>query len=281
VRREFYRTPADLEKHALDDPGPKLRLQLLSDGIAEDQLLQIENEAAALVAQQFQQAIQSPEPDAAIADISAGLYGYSSILAALLNRERTGRGERIDISMLECLVEWGMPSLYMWLGLGRLPERVGIRHNMIVPYGAYRCADGSVNFAIQNEREWSRFCHRVLQMPQLVNDERFATNAQRLNNRVELETMIEQQFAPLTVSDVIARLEEADIASAAVNDMPAVVNHAQLAARGRWVEVSSPQGMIAALLPPHNLSSVPPRMDAVPGLGEHTQEVLAELQEDL
>jgi crotonobetainyl-CoA:carnitine CoA-transferase CaiB-like acyl-CoA transferase len=215
-----------------------------------------------------------------IADISAGLYGYSSILAALLNRERTGRGERIDISMLECLVEWGMPSLYMWLGLGRLPERVGIRHNMIVPYGAYRCADGSVNFAIQNEREWSRFCHSVLQLSQLVNDERFATNAQRLNNRVELETLIEQKFAPLTVSDVIARLEEADIASAAVNDMPAVVNHAQLAARGRWVEVSSPQGMIAALLPPHNLSSVPPRMEAVPGLGEHTQEVLAELQEN-
>jgi crotonobetainyl-CoA:carnitine CoA-transferase CaiB-like acyl-CoA transferase len=216
-----------------------------------------------------------------IADIAAGLYGYSSILAALLNRERTGRGERIDISMLECLTEWVMPSLYMWQGTGRIPARVGVRHNMIVPYGAYACADGAVNFAVQNEREWSRFCHTVLRLPQLVNDERFATNSQRLQNRVELETLIEQQFAPLTVSEVMTRLEAADIANGAVNDMPAVANHAQLAARGRWVEVSSPNGMISALLPPHNLSNVLPRMGAVPALGEHTQQVLAELREDL
>jgi crotonobetainyl-CoA:carnitine CoA-transferase CaiB-like acyl-CoA transferase len=216
-----------------------------------------------------------------IADIAAGLYGYSSILAALLNRESTGRGERIDISMLECLAEWAMPSLYMWQGMGRIPERVGVRHNMIVPYGAYRCADGSVNFAIQNEREWSRFCHMVLRLPQLEHNEQFATNARRLENRAALEALIEQQFAPLRVSEVIARLEEADIANATVNDMPAVVNHAQLAARGRWVEAPAPQGMIPALLPPHNLMSVSPYMGAVPALGEHTQQVLAELQEEL
>jgi crotonobetainyl-CoA:carnitine CoA-transferase CaiB-like acyl-CoA transferase len=216
-----------------------------------------------------------------IADIAAGLYGYSSILAALLSRERTGRGERIDISMLECLAEWVMPALYMWQGTGRIPARVGIRHSMIVPYGAYRCADGAVNFAVQNEREWLRFCYTVLQMPQLGADERFATNAQRLNNRVELETLIEQQFALLPVRVVMARLEEADIATGAVNDMPAVANHVQLAARGRWVEVSSPNGMISALLPPHNLLGRSPRMGAIPALGEHTQQVLAELQGDL
>jgi crotonobetainyl-CoA:carnitine CoA-transferase CaiB-like acyl-CoA transferase len=215
-----------------------------------------------------------------IADIAAGLYSYSSILAALLNRERTGRGERIDISMLECLTEWVMPPLYVWQGTGHIPARVGVRHNMIVPYGAYRCADGSVNFAVQNEREWSRFCQMVLQLPHLVNDERFATNAQRLKNRAELESLIEQRFSQLTLSALIARLDEAGIASAAVNDIPAVANHAQLAARRRWVEVSSPTGMIQALLPPHNLRSVPPRMGAVPGLGEHTRQVLAELQED-
>jgi crotonobetainyl-CoA:carnitine CoA-transferase CaiB-like acyl-CoA transferase len=216
-----------------------------------------------------------------IADIAAGLYGYSSILAALLNREHTGRGERIDISMLECLTEWVMPAFYMWQGTGHLPARVGIRHSMIVPYGAYRCADGALNFAIQTEREWSRFCHTVLQMPQLKDDERFATNAQRLNNRVELETLIEQQFARLPVSEVMARLEEADIATGAVNDIPAVANHVQLAARGRWVEVSSPNGMISALLPPHNLLGAPSLMGNVPALGAHTQQVLAELQGDL
>lgn len=215
-----------------------------------------------------------------VADIAAGLYGYASIMAALLNRTRTGRGERIDISMLECLVEWAMPSLYMWHGTGRMPERVGVRHNMIVPYGAYACADGSVNFAIQNQREWGRFCRVVLERPELVDDERFATNAQRLANRVELETLVEQLFAMLTAGEIIRRLEAAEIANGAVNDMAAVINHAQLAARERWTEVASPNGMIKAMLPPHNLRSVPPRMGAIPALGEHTQQVLAELQED-
>jgi itaconate CoA-transferase len=214
-----------------------------------------------------------------IADIAAGLYGYSSILTALLNRERTGCGERIDISMFECLTEWMMPPIYVWQGTGSVPARVGVRHNMIVPYGAYRCMDGSVNFAIQNEREWSRFCNAVLHLPALVRDERFTTNAHRLRNRAELEVLIEQQFASLRVSEVIARLDGAEIANGAVNDVEAVANHAQLAERGRWVEVPSPNGMIPALLPPHNLMGVSPQMGAVPALGEHTQQVLAELGE--
>jgi crotonobetainyl-CoA:carnitine CoA-transferase CaiB-like acyl-CoA transferase len=215
-----------------------------------------------------------------VADIAAGLYSYASIMAALLNRARTGRGERIDISMLECLVEWAMPSLYMWHGAGQMPERVGVRHNMIVPYGAYACADGSVNFAIQNQREWGRFCRTVLERPDLVDDERFATNTQRLANRVELETLIEQVFGLLTAREIIRRLEAAEIANGVVNDMAAVINHAQLAARERWTEVASPNGLIMALLPPHNLRSAPPRMGPVPALGEHTKQVLAELQED-
>jgi itaconate CoA-transferase len=214
-----------------------------------------------------------------IADIAAGLYGYSSILTALWNRERTGCGERIDISMFECLTEWMMPPIYVWLGTGNMPARVGVRHNMIVPYGAYRCADGSVNFAIQNEREWSRFCTDVLHLPALVHDKRFATNAQRLKNRAELEALIEQQFARLSVSEVIARLDHAEIANGAVNDVRAVASHSQLAERGRWVKVPSPNGMIPALLPPHNLMGAPPHMGAVPALGEHTQQVLAELHE--
>lgn len=212
-----------------------------------------------------------------IADIAAGLYGYSSILTALWNRERTGYGERIDISMFECLTEWMMPPIYVWLGTGDILARAGVRHNMIVPYGAYRCADGSVNFAIQNEREWSRFCTDVLYLPALVHDERFTANTQRLKNRAELEALIEQQFASLSVGEVIARLDGAEIANGAVNDVRAVASHTQLAERGRWVEVPSPNGMIPALLPPHNLMGVSPHMGAVPALGEHTQQVLAEL----
>ena len=212
-----------------------------------------------------------------IADIAAGLYAYSSILAALLNRHRTGAGERIDISMLECLAEWMMPTLYFWHGTGSIPARAGVRHVSIVPYGAYACRDGSVNFAIQNQREWGRFCEQVLDLPGIAADERFATNAVRFRNRAELESLIEQRFSALSASEILARLDRAEIANGAVNDVAAVVRHPQLAARGRWVEVDSPAGSIPALVPPHNLLHSPPRMGAVPALGQHTQEILAEL----
>jgi crotonobetainyl-CoA:carnitine CoA-transferase CaiB-like acyl-CoA transferase len=105
-----------------------------------------------------------------VADIASGLYAYSSIVAALYQREQTGSGRRIDISMLECLTEWMMPPLYVWHGTGAIPARVGVRHNMIVPYGAYACADGMVLFAIQNDREWRGLCADVLARPELADD---------------------------------------------------------------------------------------------------------------
>jgi len=216
-----------------------------------------------------------------IADIAAGLYGYSSILAALINRERTGRGERIDISMLECLTEWTMPALYAWSGTGNIPARAGMRHNMIVPYGAYACADGAVNLAIQNEREWRRFSRMVLNMSALADDPRFASNADRLRNRAELEALIEGHFRKHTKAAILARLDEADIANGTVNDVSTVKEHAQHTARKRWVNAASPAGMISAFVPPHNLLRAPARIGAVPALGEHTQEILAEVGEGL
>lgn len=212
-----------------------------------------------------------------IADIASGLYAYSSILAALFHRERTGRGERIDISMLECLTEWMTPPLYVWKGTGEIPARVGVRHNMIVPYGAYACADGAVIFAIQNDREWRRFCDQVMKMPALAGDVRFWTNAARLQNRAELESVIENRLTSHTRAEVLKWLEQADIPTGTLNDVPAVCAHPQLAARSRWMSVDSPAGPIPALLPPHNLRNAPPRMGAVPALGEHTQEIRAEL----
>ena len=212
-----------------------------------------------------------------IADISAGLYAYSSILAALIKRGRTGLGERIDISMLECLTEWVSPPLYVWHGTGTVPARVGVRHNMIVPYGAYSCADGQVMFAIQNAQEWRRFCNQVMQQPVLADDERFSSNPKRLANREALETLIENRFRKHTRAQVTEWLAAADIATGSVNDVPAVAEHPQLAARKRWTSVQSPGGEIPALLPPHNLASVVPNMGGVPALGQHTEEVLAEL----
>ena len=214
-----------------------------------------------------------------IADIASGLYGYSSVLAALIHREHTGHGERIDISMLECLTEWTMPALYAWCGTGNIPARAGMRHNMIVPYGAYACADGMVNFAIQNEREWRRFCSVVLEMMALADDDRFAGNSDRLRNRTELEAIIEGHFRKHTKAELLARLDQADIASGAVNEMPAVWQHPQHSARKRWMNAASPAGTIPAFVPPHNLMTAPAHIGAVPALGEHTQEVLAELDE--
>ncbi|HEV2201707.1 MAG TPA: CaiB/BaiF CoA-transferase family protein [Bryobacteraceae bacterium] len=223
----------------------------------------------------------SPEAAAkvgvSIADINAGMYAYSSILAALLQRDRSGEGERIDISMLECLVEWATPQMYMYQGAGRVPARVGIRHSGIVPYGAYACADGLVTFAIQNQREWRRLCETVFKNPGLAADPRYATNADRLQNRATLEAWIEQCFSNLTGQEIVERMERADIANAVLNDIPAVVAHPQLAARGRWREADSPVGAIPALLPPHNLQHAPPRMGRIPALGEHTKDILAEL----
>jgi crotonobetainyl-CoA:carnitine CoA-transferase CaiB-like acyl-CoA transferase len=223
----------------------------------------------------------SPEAPAkvgiSIADIASGLYGYSSILAALIHRGSTGSGERIDISMLECLAEWMMPPLYVWHGTGKVPARAGVRHNMIVPYGAYTCSDGAVIFAVQNQREWRSLCAEVLEMPGLADDPRFRTNADRLENREELERLIEERLQLHTQAEALARLDQAGIPTGAVNDVPAVARHPQLAARRRWVDVESPGGMIPALLPPHNLEHAPPRMGAVPALGEHTTEILAEL----
>jgi crotonobetainyl-CoA:carnitine CoA-transferase CaiB-like acyl-CoA transferase len=212
-----------------------------------------------------------------IADISSGMYAHASILAALYARDRTGRGDRIDIAMLECLAEWMTPALYVWLGAERVVERAGVRHNMIVPYGAYACGDGSVMLAIQTDREWRRFCNQVRGAPTLADDPRFATNADRLANRDALETIIEAHFAPFTRRELLALLERADIPTASVNDVPAVAAHEQLAARGRWTSVDSPHGQIPALVPPHNLASAPSRMGRVPALGEHTDEVLREL----
>ncbi len=216
-----------------------------------------------------------------IADIGGGLYAYSSILAALLNRSTTGRGERIDISMFECMTEWMMPPLNVFQGTGKSPQRVGVRHNMVVPYGAYSCADGDVLLAVQTDGEWRRLCSAVLDATALADDPRFITNELRVVNRAPLESLIDAHFSRHTSAQVIALLEAADIPTGAMNDVAAVAAHPQLAARGRWVDVSSPGGDFSALLPPHNLQGAPSRIGAVPALGEHSAEILAELNPEV
>ncbi|TBU89039.1 CaiB/BaiF CoA transferase family protein [Phytopseudomonas dryadis] len=213
-----------------------------------------------------------------IADIAAGMYAYSSILSALLLRGKTGLGSRIDVSMLESLVEWmGYPLYYAYDG-ATPPPRAGAAHSTIYPYGPFPAGDGgTVMLGLQNEREWQAFCELVLLQPQLATDERFSANFKRSANREALRAIIVETFAALSAEQVIERLEQAQIANAHVNDMAGVWAHPQLKARDRWRQVDSPAGTLPALLPPGSNSAFSPRMDAVPGLGEHTEALLAEL----
>lgn len=216
-----------------------------------------------------------------IADIAAGIYAYNSILAALLHRHRTNQGERIEISMLEALSEWmGFPLYYSYKG-AQPPPRAGASHAAIYPYGPFQAGDGnSVILGLQNEREWATFCNEVIQKPALIEDSRFISNTLRSQNRDALQALIHEQFATLTIDQVIDRLEKAGIANGRMNDMSDLWQHPQLQARQRWLEVGSPAGPLPALLPPGVHSGFDYRMDPVPELGQHTDTLLQELGYD-
>ena len=213
-----------------------------------------------------------------IADIAAGMYTYTNILAALLQRQKTGKGSVIDISMLEALGEWmGYPMYYSMDGASP-PPRTGAAHATIFPYGPYRAGDGkTIMLGLQNEREWALFCEKVLGQPELANDPRFDKNFKRNENRTELTAIILNIFSGMTSEQVLAKLDEAQIANASLNDMHQFWDHPQLKARARWQEVSSPNGQITALLPPGVNDSYQYRMDGIPDIGQHTEAILKEL----
>lgn len=213
-----------------------------------------------------------------VADIAAGMYALSSILAALIRRGRTGDGASLDITMFEALGEWmGFPA-YFTAYAGTPPPRSGAHHATIVPYGPFTAGDGnSVFLSVQNEREFVRFCDLVLGNPALAKDERFSTGPARQRHRDAFHVEVERVFSRLDSEEVIRRLEAADIANARLNSMEEFWRHPQLEARGRMCPVGSPAGQISMLKPPFNLDGMEPRMDPIPALGEHTAAVLAEL----
>ena len=213
-----------------------------------------------------------------VADIASGMYAMSSILAALLRREREGVGATLDITMFESLGEWmGFPAYFTHYG-GAPPPRSGAYHATIVPYGPFEAGDGKTVFlSIQNEREFARFCDQVLGQPGLAQDPRFASSPARVRNRAAMHAEIARVFGGLDADQVEARLEAAGIANARLNSMQEYWNHPQLAARDRWREVGSPGGAVRAPLPPFNLSEFEARMDDIPALGAHSRAILAEL----
>ena len=213
-----------------------------------------------------------------IADIAAGMYAYTNILAGLLQRGKTGKGSVIDISMRESLSEWmSFPLYYAYKG-AEPPPRNGASHATIYPYGPFKAGDGkTVMLGLQNEREWAQFCETVLENPALAVDERFDRNFKRNEKRAELLAIIDACFSKLSSEQLIARLEKAQIANAHLNDMAGLWKHEQLKARNRWTEVDSPNGSIAALLPPGMNDSYDYRMDPIPAVGQHTESILKEL----
>ena len=213
-----------------------------------------------------------------IVDISAGMYAYSGILTALYQREKTGKGTRVDVTMFEALAEWmSHPLNYTHFG-GKAPRRNGPDHATIVPYGRFKCGDGAyVMLGIQNEREWVKFCAGVLGIPDLARDVHYNNNTKRTERRAELVALIEKVFTQMTAEQVVAKLDGADIANARINTPQEVWEHPQLKARNRWREVGSPAGPLPVLLPPVTMPEFEARLDPVPAIGEHTDRVLAEL----
>ena len=216
-----------------------------------------------------------------IADIACGMYAYSGILAALFRRERTSEGAVIEVSLFEALAEWmGFPAYYAMYG-GKEPPRTGASHAAIAPYGPFECGDGEIIFlGLQNEREWERFCEVVLEQPALVDDERFESNSERVENVGALRQAIEGILAQLSSEEAIERLDEAKIANARMRNVRGFLDHPQLEARDRWREVGSPVGPLRALIPPATFEGTEPVMAPIPSVGEHTASILAELGYD-
>ncbi|MEU0792526.1 CaiB/BaiF CoA-transferase family protein [Amycolatopsis sp. NPDC005961] len=211
------------------------------------------------------------------ADIGAGMYAFSGILSALYDRERTGHGTELEVSLFDSLVEWmGFPLYYAGYG-GTPPPRTGTSHPAIAPYGTFSAGDGTeLVLAVQNEREWAAFCEHAVERPEWVTDERFATGSARVAHRAALEGEIDAIFARLTGTELEARLRQGRIAHARRRELPDVLTHPQLTARDRFADVRTPGGPIRATLPPITVPGRAPRMDPVPALGEHTDAVLAE-----
>jgi itaconate CoA-transferase len=216
-----------------------------------------------------------------IADISAGMYSYSGILTALLARRDSGEGTVLEVSLFDSLAEWMGFPMYHTAYSGQLLRRSGPNHLSIAPYGPFASADGTqVILAVQNAREWTQFCTEVLRQPELIDDERYRTNARRVANRQELHGIVTETFTLLPLEEILRRLESAGIACGRMNTVHDFLGHPQLDARGRWTEIGSEAGPLRALLPPVDMEGTEAVMGPVPRLGEHTDAILAELGVD-
>ncbi|QIX53858.1 CaiB/BaiF CoA-transferase family protein [Rhodococcus sp. DMU1] len=212
-----------------------------------------------------------------IADIAAGMYAYSGILAALYERQRTGITRAVEVALFEAIGEWmGAPAYYTEYG-GWQPDRVGAEHATIAPYGPFPTSDGTILLSIQNEREWRTFCTDVLGDESLADDARFARNSARVTHRRECNEAIAQRLRRFTTEETLAMLDKAAIANGRLGTVSDFLAHPSLEGRDRWRRIDTPGGPVRALLPPATLSGVEAHLGPVPALGAHTNDILAHL----
>jgi itaconate CoA-transferase len=212
-----------------------------------------------------------------VADIATGMYAYTGILTALYERERTGAGSTLDVAMLDALGEWMVQPTYHSVYGGRPARRSGARHASIAPYGPYRAGDGATVFlGVQNDREWATLCRDVLGRPELVDDERFARNPDRVEHDAEIAPIVEDCFATTTADEAVERLDRAGIACARMRTPAEFYEHPQLAARDRWRQVAAPGGPVRALVPPVSVRGRAPLLRDVPALGRDNARIREE-----
>jgi itaconate CoA-transferase len=242
----------------------------MSDAKAYDLLVQGETGIVSLTGSGEQMA----KVGISIADISAGMYAYSSILAALLHRERTGEVLPVEVSLFDSLTEWLAYPMYYTMYGGRAPKRMGTSHPTIAPYGAFEASDGRLLLAVQNDQEWRRFCAVVLEDPEIADDPRYVSHRRRVENRDDLDARIAARLSSLDLESALQLLEQADIACARLNDISALPEHEQIVGRGRWVDTESPVGMVRTVVPPWLPAETQESLGSVPDVGAHTESVL-------
>jgi crotonobetainyl-CoA:carnitine CoA-transferase CaiB-like acyl-CoA transferase len=238
---------------------------------AYDALLQAETAVLAITGTED----EPVKTGVSVADIATGMYSLSSILAALYRRATDGEGAMIETSLLDCLTEWVSPYLYGYMATGRQPKRLGARHAHIIPYGLYATAGGEVNIAVQNEREWERFCRVVLEEPELATDSRYSSNERRREQRSELEPRIESILRSIPHEEALRRLEAADLPWGEYRDLAALARHPQLIARERFLPPER-EGLPPVLAQPMNIDGLPQRAGHLPSVGEDSDAVLCE-----
>ncbi|HSN91534.1 MAG TPA: CaiB/BaiF CoA-transferase family protein [Anaeromyxobacteraceae bacterium] len=212
----------------------------------------------------------------AVADVLTGMYAATAVLAALAWRDRTGRGQRVDLSLLDVQVATLANQAQSALVTGRPPARMGNAHPSIVPYQAFAAMDGHLVLAVGNDAQFARFCE-VAGLPELARDPRFATNAARVRNREDLVARLAPVLSARPAGDWIRALEAAGVPCGPINDLAQVFDDPQVRARGMRVEVPHPlAGAVPLVASPLRLSDTPPRHGTPPLLGQHTREVLIE-----